>query len=507
MALGTRVHRGVLRGAGLATVIAASLGFARESAAAPPTFQNVTGWKQYNAAAISDTAADWESPIVGSFNTNLVDLAFLGTSPSNSCGTAPPQNYMAGACYGQCVDFTDRWFVKYVYKKLPEAQSKIWGNGGDPICQCAAGTNGCPTNAALYTVHMPGDKYVPMTGDVLSFSYTHAALVTNVWTDTGGTHLGVAQQNVASTNVVPWLGDHYASESCVIHAKGLVCGDEPALPSPPPAGPATALVYACGNQRRTTVTGDWSVGSYKAECGVGEAVTGLSVRPQFVSAHAAVCGVSDASLLHDTADCHALDITSGNAEPTGSADWDVGHFKGLCNADEYVAGVSQTPSLDVHSVLCCKGQGLTHANCATSVFETADAREAGTTGDWDKGKFKGECGPQRFVTGVSVDADGTHKLHALQCCDGIVPASVGPSSTSSSAVGAGGGSASGAGGAGVGGGGTGTGNGVSPSPGSLHGCTCRVGSNDDGSSRTGLLAAGAMAIVYARRRRRDRSRA
>jgi MYXO-CTERM domain-containing protein len=200
---------------------------ATESASAAPTvFKTSSGWKQFYGNYFGDIAAQWDNPYFkNKGGSTLLDVAYLGSAPSNSCATAPASDYLIGACFGQCVDLTARWFAHFVYANLPESDTKVWGNGGDPICQCAAGKNGCPTKSSLYEVHWPGDKYMPIVGDVLSFSYTHAALVINTWSDASGTHMGIAQQNVSSLNVVTWYGDHFVSESCVIHAVG---NDRPA---------------------------------------------------------------------------------------------------------------------------------------------------------------------------------------------------------------------------------------------------------------------------------------
>lgn len=491
--------------------VAAAVGLVASEARATPSFKTVTGWKQFSAAKVGDVAEEWESPLEGAAQTNLLDIAYLGMAPNpNSCNeaAAPPADFMSGACWGQCVELTDRWFVKYVYKKLAEKKSKIWGNGGAPICKCAAGQNACATDAALYSVHWPGDGYVPMTGDVLSFSFTHAALVTNVWKNASGTHLGVVQQNVASVNVVPWKGGQFASESCIIHAKGLVCGDEAPLPSPPPAGAGDALVFACGDQRRTTVTGDWSPGRYTAECAEGEAMTGLSVRPQFQSARAALCGTHDDSLMHSADACRALDFSQQNVEPPNAVDWDAGFYKGLCDDDEYAAGISQTSDSRIHSILCCKGQALAHQDCATLVFSAANAREPGTSGDWDSGRFKGECGPGRFVAGVSATADGTSKLHAIRCCVGILPPpplldagppgdDAGPSQSTSSSSGAGGGGGGGGAPGAPQGSGGGSGDALDGDP---AGCACRAVPSSSSTELPAVFAAALLGLAMQRRK-------
>src|SRR5262249_50702125 len=74
---------------------------------------------------------------------------------------------------------------------------------------------------SLYEVHRSGDRYTPRIGDVLSYSYTHASVVLHVWADAGGTHIESANQNQAFVNHEDWFGDHFGSESCLIHAVNM----------------------------------------------------------------------------------------------------------------------------------------------------------------------------------------------------------------------------------------------------------------------------------------------
>src|SRR5262249_15064492 len=100
-------------------------------------------------------------------------------------------------------------------------------------------------------------------------------------------------------------------------------------------------------------------------------------------------------------------------------DWDPYYYKGECAAGEYVAGISQSTSLQIQSILCCPGQ-VTHANCAAKVFELQDGMEDHSVGDWDPGYYKGSCGTTngfpRYVAGVSRDTSNTGYPHAILCC-------------------------------------------------------------------------------------------
>jgi hypothetical protein len=115
-------------------------------------------------------------------------------------------------------------------------------------------------------------------------------------------------------------------------------------------------------------------------------------------------------------------VNFSGADNGNTSDWDSGYYKGECGANEFVAGISQTPSGAVNNLLCCPGQ-VTKQNCASVVFFTADNREQENppSGDWDEGHFKGECGPGRYVAGVSRGVNALSPIvagavHALYCC-------------------------------------------------------------------------------------------
>jgi hypothetical protein len=180
-----------------------------------------------------------------------------------------------------------------------------------------------------------------------------------------------------------------------------------------PAG-IIPLVYDSGDERVTNVEGDWFPGSYKAECGVGQPVVGLSRDTNSSFAHTALCSSASAA-QYPHASCRALDFGGAdNRGDTTTGDWDPGYVKGECAGDEYVAGASQTTDGKTDGILCCKG-GVTHNACLAHTFADSDARESTVTGDWDYAHFKGECGGGRYVAGVSAAlSDGGP--HTILCC-------------------------------------------------------------------------------------------
>jgi hypothetical protein len=142
-------------------------------------------------------------------------------------------------------------------------------------------------------------------------------------------------------------------------------------------------------------------------------VTGLSEDPSSHIAHAAFC--TDDSTKYAHQGCYARDFSSSdNRGTTATGDWDFGFYKGECGANEYVAGVSQRTNGAVDSILCCQG-AVSHSACAARRFSSSDSREDSAAGDWDYGFYKGECGPGRYVAGVSrVTSSG--RPDAILCC-------------------------------------------------------------------------------------------
>lgn len=177
--------------------------------------------------------------------------------------------------------------------------------------------------------------------------------------------------------------------------------------------PAT-MNFESRDARRTLSTGDWAPGAYKAECASGEPVTGLSLNPTSRHARVALCRLGgDSRYPHDG--CYARSFSTADSRGTSATgDWDTGYYKGECGTNEFVAGVAQSTANEITAVLCCPGN-VAHNACSARVFDGQDSRESSTTGDWDSNNWKGECGPGRYVGGLSRGTtDGAP--HALLCC-------------------------------------------------------------------------------------------
>jgi hypothetical protein len=189
------------------------------------------------------------------------------------------------------------------------------------------------------------------------------------------------------------------------------------------------LVFQGESSQRTN-TGDWAprdsynVDYFKAECGRHQAMSGLSLVMGSKKAHALLCTADDEALPHATGGgCRSLNYFSGDVGVT--TDWDTNFRKIQCAANEFVAGLAQHPNGALTHVLCCPGTARAQS-CARVGLPTpaGNARETGAeaaTGNWDPSYFQLECGPGRYVAGVSrylnatADAEGGGG-HALYCC-------------------------------------------------------------------------------------------
>jgi hypothetical protein len=228
----------------------------------------------------------------------------------------------------------------------------------------------------------------------------------------------------ATTQPCAGMAPYCRDGACTACKAGGACGDGlcPACESIAACAADCGPLVFQGREARRSNTGDWARDSFKSECGAYQAVRGLSLITSSSQAHAILCTGDDPSHPHGAASgCHAVDFSM--ASVGWSTDWDVFHYKGECAANEFVAGVAQTPAGALTHILCCPGT-VRKQSCAAVVMDGKDDREAGAvaaSGDWDPFFYKGECGPGRYVAGVSrtVAASATTIAgagHALYCC-------------------------------------------------------------------------------------------
>jgi len=185
-------------------------------------------------------------------------------------------------------------------------------------------------------------------------------------------------------------------------------------------GDCAPLFSMTSDARRIMTTGDWASGQLKAECGAGQAMTGLSIDSNsFRGARGLLCSFDFpgwAPFNHTSiTTCYTEDFSSGNARAdTSTGDWNPNNWKGECGYGDYVAGIAHGTGGDVTKILCCQAS-LNPSSCVTHVLSTGTTQETPNVGDWDVGYAKGECGSNgRYVKGVSQDPLGGQD--AILCC-------------------------------------------------------------------------------------------
>lgn len=168
--------------------------------------------------------------------------------------------------------------------------------------------------------------------------------------------------------------------------------------------------------------GDWDFCHTKASCAAGETLNGVSDLPGG-SARTALCRVqgnatysgAERAVINDDAGDWRRAMRSIN----GSTDWDPGYFKLECGTTEYIAGTSDNATqcqgnTRFHAVLCAQAANPS-AVCSVRPFDGGDNRVTTTSGDWDIGNYKGECGLTSYAAGISI-SPATGRPHALLCC-------------------------------------------------------------------------------------------
>jgi hypothetical protein len=161
---------------------------------------------------------------------------------------------------------------------------------------------------------------------------------------------------------------------------------------------------------------DWDYGYWKADCGGGSVVTGLSQRTSSSAADAVLCAPN--GIFTGVGRATVTDLSNGDHRRSSRAgDWDFGYFKSECGANEYVSGISMNPSNRKLHGLSCASAGLANggtSNCETHLV-TQDDRGDTAYGDWDPGAHKGQCSPGKVVYGVST-VTTTGNPHRILCC-------------------------------------------------------------------------------------------
>jgi hypothetical protein len=167
---------------------------------------------------------------------------------------------------------------------------------------------------------------------------------------------------------------------------------------------------------------DWAPGDYKGVCPRGEPMYGVSRIPGQAWSEAVECGMSgQAAYSNPGTGCYARTVENWDdrGDTDNGWDWDPGTYKTECEADEFVAGVSQfSGDGALTSILCCPAQ-VTHNSCDAQVFYNGDS-QASVQPDWDVGFYKGQCPAGQYVAGISTPAYSSIGIpgaaHAILCC-------------------------------------------------------------------------------------------
>jgi hypothetical protein len=206
------------------------------------------------------------------------------------------------------------------------------------------------------------------------------------------------------------------------YIKHAILGTIKLLLCAPPGSGYYAHAFDSGDSRSFTGTGDWAQGSYKAECGEGDRMVGVSatsigMRPD-LRGHSALCVKNDSNNYSRPIGVQARSLLGPDdrADFT-TGDWDVGFHKAECGRDQVVTGIAATPDNRMSHVLCSPMLAdSSSSSCQALVFSSWwDERLDVASGDWAIGYSKNECRPNQVLKGVS--ATGTGELHAILCCD------------------------------------------------------------------------------------------
>ena len=308
-----------------------------------------------------------------------------------------------------------------------------------PAADVEVATNPVPGDLAVFSGRRDGSTRCQFgeTGHVaiVVASDRDAGTVTTINQNVMTTVAGVTRylgrqltQRLECMNCLTW-SDGSVHCGCFLHAKNNVWICPPAGTTVPPVSPDrnVGLDFVCRNSMRDEGPEwvDWSNGQTKADCSVDQAATGLSMSKTGKRyAHELLCREeSSEKYAHPpaVATCRKVVFNVADNRPaTATDDWDPGYLKGECAEGEFVAAISQTVNQALVAIACCPGD-VARSRCNALVFDSADAREDPAAPDWDTSDFyKGECGPGRYMAGVSM-MPITGIPHAILCCGGETP--------------------------------------------------------------------------------------
>jgi hypothetical protein len=156
---------------------------------------------------------------------------------------------------------------------------------------------------------------------------------------------------------------------------------------------------------------DWDAGYFKSTCAEAtHAMTGLSYFTDVRAAHRQLC----VNALSSGVEVAVLGGAQDARRAVRTSDWSPGSYKWECGPNEFVSGVSQDGSGNVHAVRCVRGLG-SMSSCEQRLVAAGDDRGNGGSSDWDPHYYKAECSAGKVVVGLSVKPTG--KADRLLCCN------------------------------------------------------------------------------------------
>lgn len=164
----------------------------------------------------------------------------------------------------------------------------------------------------------------------------------------------------------------------------------------------TRTVYG-GDDRGTTVSRDWDYGHWKAECETDEMVVGVSRTTSSGHPYSVLC-----RRFVQSPDDHKVLFYNGhdNRLNTDSNDWAPQRWKSECDTSSFAKGASMSTSNKQPNAILCKDAGTTITedpqDFTAYKYYGGDNRGTTSTGDWDFGRWKGECAEDEIITGLSM---------------------------------------------------------------------------------------------------------
>ena len=174
--------------------------------------------------------------------------------------------------------------------------------------------------------------------------------------------------------------------------------------------------FSAGDQRGFSGGGDFSPGHFKGECAAGQIMTGLSLDPACGSPRILQCEPGH-GWTATKATVSAFCADARRDSSTG--DWDAGYRKAECGAKEAVVGAARDSGGSLFD-LACAASGSAKAGagaCTVRNVNAGDNRGRTATGDWDAAQWKSECAVGEYVKGISISPSTRHP-HAILCCAG-----------------------------------------------------------------------------------------